>query len=151
MNCWVVIYECKSFPFSASTPFPAVGVSSPPAIAFLFQSLSSSLCLQSLAGVLPTGSKCWSKAGTSVQILYLSDCILRYSEWPVPGWPFPLYCYRCPAAGGLQECFCFREFFSRAAFKFFFPQHNQTSHTVKWQVVKCFIQWNIYIRARFIF
>lgn len=26
MNCWVVICECKSFPFSASTPFPAVGV-----------------------------------------------------------------------------------------------------------------------------
>lgn len=26
MNHWVVICECKSFPFSASTPFPAVGV-----------------------------------------------------------------------------------------------------------------------------
>lgn len=111
MNRWVVICEGKTFPFSASTPFPAVGVCSPPAIAFLSQSLSSSFCLQSLAGVLPMGSKCWSKAGTSVQIPYLSDCILRYSEWPVPGWPFPLYCCRCPAAGGLQECFCFREFF----------------------------------------
>lgn len=26
MNHWVVMCECKSFPFSASTPFPAVGV-----------------------------------------------------------------------------------------------------------------------------
>lgn len=115
---------------------------------FISKSLLLLVCLQSLAGVLPTGSKCWSEAGTSVQILYLSDCILRYSEWPVPGWPFPLYAVQL--RGVFRSASVSGSLFSCATFKFV-PQHNQTSRTVKRQVVKCFIQCNIYTRARFIF
>lgn len=151
MNCWVVICECKSFPFSASTPFPAVGVFLLRQLHFFLKVSSSphSVCkvlLESCPRGPSAGLKLGLRANTlsfrlHPQIFWVASARLA----------IPFILLMLSNCGGSSGVLLFQGVFSHATFKFFFPQHNQTSCTVKWQAVKCFIQWNIYTRARFIF
>lgn len=85
-------------------------------------------------------SERWSEAGTSVQML----TIFQTAPWDAVSGQCQagcsLYAVNAVQLGRLQECFCFKKVFSSATFSLFIPQHNLAFHTVKWQVVKCFIQ-----------
>lgn len=125
MNRWVVICERESFPFSAPTPFPAGRVFLLWQLHFLPQSLFFfSHCLRSLAGVLPTGSKCWSEAGTSVQNTFIfqiasSDTLSGQCQAGRS-----LYTINAVQLGGSSGVLLFQGVFSCATFNLFFPQHN---------------------------
>lgn len=110
MNCWVVICKCKSFLFSTSTPFAAVGVFLLLQLHFYLKVSSPHSVCKVLLESCPRGPSAGLKLGLQCKYfifqIAFSDILSGQCRLAIP-----FILLMLSSCGGPQECFCFWEFF----------------------------------------
>lgn len=124
MNCWVVICKSKSFLFSTSTPFPAVGVFVLLQLHFYLKVSSPHSVRKVLLESCPRGPSPGLKLGLQCKyfIFQIASSDILSGQCQAG---HSLYTVNAVQLWGvLRSASVSGSFFSCATFKFFFPQHN---------------------------